>query len=65
MVQPGIVEGLARGGKRERHGARDVTPIFRLQLALPVEAAHLARYLNGRAGRVEALYAPHAADTVL
>ena len=64
-VEPRVGERLACGGERERDGARDVPTVFRLQLALPVETAHLGGDPDGRVRRVETLDAPDAARAAL
>jgi hypothetical protein len=60
-----VAERLARGGERERNGARNVLAVFRIELGLPVEIPNLCGYLDGRIRNVEALDQSDAALSLL
>ena len=54
-IHPGVFQGLADAGHRQRHGARNMRPVLCIDVQFLVEfIGHFARHLHGQTRRIEA-----------
>src|SRR5689334_5549857 len=59
--ETGVFDCFACGGERQRHGARHVFAIFRVELCFPIEGRNFGGDLDRETGRIESLDATDAA----